>query len=481
MDDNYYQSKKFAGLLKTYEEAIRDHQPLYMEADDLTDIADYYQQRGEFQKAQEAVDYALSLFPNAVAPLAFKARVAALIHGDEKEAWSYLDRIADKTDLDYYYAVAEVMLANKRAQEANQYLEEKYPLIDDEDVEDYVLDVALLFCDYQQMDYAQQWLDRSHSTEEPDYQEVEARIAMDHGDLKESGKLFNRLLDRNPFNVSYWNYLATVQYLQNDPKASIESCDYSLAINPNDPNAQLYKANGLYMLGNYEDALRLYQQLFRKDAENETAEFNIALTLINLNRPQEALPHLEHLYKVRCFHNSEHFDAVCNQLVFINAYLKRYDESFQYLKAIENLPGADMNSIYIMRGHVYLLMEEPKQAVEWFSKALSDPQANFQVCLSITDAYYDAGFVEMAYNFLLPHTALIPDEEIGNGWILLALCARELGKFEEYLNFLKKSCLYAPIPTRLMLHDYFPEGMDTKDYYQYALSHPEELNNNKTS
>lgn len=187
MDDNYYQSKKFAGLLKTYEEAIRDHQPLYMEADDLTDIADYYQQRGEFQKAQEAVDYALSLFPNAVAPLAFKARVAALIHGDEKEAWSYLDRIADKTDLDYYYAVAEVMLANKRAQEANQYLEEKYPLIDDEDVEDYVLDVALLFCDYQQMDYAQQWLDRSHSTEEPDYQEVEARIAMDHGDLKESG------------------------------------------------------------------------------------------------------------------------------------------------------------------------------------------------------------------------------------------------------------------------------------------------------
>lgn len=479
MNENYYQSRRFASLLKTYEEAIQNHQPLYMEADDLTDIADYYQQRGENQKAQEAVDYALSLFPNAVAPLAFKARVAALIHDNEKEAWSYLEQIDDKTDLDYYYTVAEIMLVKKRAEEANRFLEEKFSTIDPDETEDYILDVTLLFCDYQQADYAQQWLNRSQATDEPDYQEAAARIAMQNGDLERSSSLLNRLLDRNPFNTNYWNYLATVQYLQNDPKASIESCDYSLAINPNDANAQLYKANGLYTLGRYEEALPLYRQLLHNDKSNETAELNLALTLISLSQEQQALPYLEHLYKVKCYHNHEHFEVVCDQLVFTNAYLNHYDQSMQYLDEMQTMPEADPVNIDIMRGHVCLLMNKPRNAKKWFEKALTASQNDYQICIDITDAYYDAGYVAIAYNFLLQHTAPLPDEEIGNGWLFLTLCARKLGKVNEYLTFLQKSCHYLPIPTRLMLREYFPQGMDTKDYYQYALTHLEEIGHDK--
>lgn len=450
-----------------------------MEADDLTDIADYYQQRGEFQKAQGAVDYALSLFPNAVAPLTFKARVAVLIHDNEKEAWDYLEQVDDKTDLDYYYAVAEVMLVKKRADEANKYLEERYQTIDPDDIENYILDVTLLFCDYQQADYAQQWLNRSQATKEPDYQEAAARIALQHGDLEQSKRLLNSLLDRNPFNTSYWNYLATVQYLQNDPKASIESCDYSLAINPNDTNAQLYKANGLYILERYEEALTLYRQLLHNDKSNETAELNLALTLINLSQEQQALPYLEHLYKVKCHGNHDHFDVVCDQLVFINAYLNRYDQSIRYLNEMQTMPGADLVQIDIMRGHVYLLMHKLKDAKKCFEKALTASQNDYQICIDITDAYYDAGLVAIAYDFLLQHTAPLPDEEVGNGWLFLTLCAHDLGKVNEYLTFLQKSCHYIPIPTRLMLREYFPQGMDTKDYYQYALTHLEEIGHNK--
>jgi hypothetical protein len=45
MTDNqaYFDSKEFQQILKQYEESIQQGSSIYMDADDLADIADYYQ------------------------------------------------------------------------------------------------------------------------------------------------------------------------------------------------------------------------------------------------------------------------------------------------------------------------------------------------------------------------------------------------------------------------------------------------------
>ena len=42
-DQAYFESKGFQKILKKYEESAKSGHPIYMDADDLADIADYYQ------------------------------------------------------------------------------------------------------------------------------------------------------------------------------------------------------------------------------------------------------------------------------------------------------------------------------------------------------------------------------------------------------------------------------------------------------
>ena len=130
MSDNIFHTKQFKDNLQNYEDALSAGHPLYLEPDDYTDIAEYYQLHGRFNDALEAVDTALSMFPGATQPVAFRARVAILIDHDAEEAMHYANMIADKEDLDYYYTVAEIMIADGRADDAEKYLQDKKGEID---------------------------------------------------------------------------------------------------------------------------------------------------------------------------------------------------------------------------------------------------------------------------------------------------------------------------------------------------------------
>lgn len=74
--DEYFDSKEFRDILTSYEESVRSGLPIFMDADDLTDIADYYNYTGDTDRANEVIDFALNMNPGATTPLVFKARAA---------------------------------------------------------------------------------------------------------------------------------------------------------------------------------------------------------------------------------------------------------------------------------------------------------------------------------------------------------------------------------------------------------------------
>ena len=78
MTDNeeYFKSEGFRNLLKQYEASVNSGQPIYMDADDLADIADYYQFNGRMDEADAAISLALEYNPDAVGPLLYKASIS---------------------------------------------------------------------------------------------------------------------------------------------------------------------------------------------------------------------------------------------------------------------------------------------------------------------------------------------------------------------------------------------------------------------
>ena len=91
-DLEYFDSEEFRQLLKTYEDSAKSGHPVYMDADDLADIADYYQYHGHHEKAEEAINLALTYNPLAVGPMLYKAR-EAMTARDYETAREYVDKI----------------------------------------------------------------------------------------------------------------------------------------------------------------------------------------------------------------------------------------------------------------------------------------------------------------------------------------------------------------------------------------------------
>lgn len=120
--------------------------------------------------------------------------------------------IEDKTDLEYFYMKAEIMLAQGNIALADKYLEERFGDISDDDRDYFAVDAAALFLDYDSVDLAEKWIDRSEDTDCTEYKEQAARIFVERGEYEKSKTLFNELIDKDPFSVHYWNSLASTQF-----------------------------------------------------------------------------------------------------------------------------------------------------------------------------------------------------------------------------------------------------------------------------
>ena len=81
----YFESEDFREILNKYEASVKSGHLIYMDADDLADIADYYQYNGHPDMADDAIDLALEYNPEAVGPLLYKAREALSV-GDYEVA-----------------------------------------------------------------------------------------------------------------------------------------------------------------------------------------------------------------------------------------------------------------------------------------------------------------------------------------------------------------------------------------------------------
>ena len=56
--------REMVELTESYESALSANKPLYMDADDLADLADWYAMHLQKEKAMQVVEYGLKIHPN---------------------------------------------------------------------------------------------------------------------------------------------------------------------------------------------------------------------------------------------------------------------------------------------------------------------------------------------------------------------------------------------------------------------------------
>ncbi len=465
MHDNYFESKEFKENLSKYEEGCQTGEPVYLDSEALTDIAEYYHSAGRSEDAIVAADYALSMFQGATAPLVFKARMALLKGADAQEADKIAEQIIDKTDLDYYYIKGEIMIADGRPTAADCYFEDCADNLSDEEYADYVLDVATVFADYDQMEYANKWLLKSGETHLADYRELLGRIYLGTGRFEESEQIFSALIDESPFTAAYWNLMASAQFMQNKFNDCITSSEYAIAINPQDEDALLNKANSLLNLDNFEESYLYYKRYTDSSQNKEIGELYQGISLLNLNRIQEAVTHLQAAEQYLTPHSTCQIELF-QEMAFAQSRLGHTDEALRYIDKTDTL-DCDHNEMLVLRGHIVLESHREDEADFYFHKALQDSNYSPNILFRIAVSLFDNHYVSQCYKMLRSMIEVV-DNDWNKGYSYLAACAMEMGNREEYLYYLKEAVERNPIEAKNVLKDLFPEGMSPEDYYLYA-------------
>lgn len=464
-NDEYFNDDEFQEILKDYEMSVKSGQMAYLDADDLTDIADYYLQNERYDEAHEAMNRAIETDPNALPVLDYQIH-EALQKGDIETAKQLLDNIMERESPEYIYNYAEILITQDKTDEADLFLREQLQTVPADEYQDYVLDVVSLYTDYGLNDKAMEWMMRARQDNTDDFKELMARTLFGLGKYDDSERIFNELLDRDPFQKRYWNALASAQYMKEDYSSSITSSEYAIAIDPDDPEAVIAKANGLYRLDNYEEALSYYERYSRLVPDDEFGLLHQGTCLINMNRIDEAVERLQKAVEIAP-DDSEYLVEIYEELAFAYSEQHQVDKALHYID-LADMMDCDHHDMLVIRGHILLTNNRLEDAEAMFKEALSQSNNDPRIMLRILVSLYDNKYVEAAYTMFKKFFTIV-DDNWTDGYSYMALCCWDTRRTEEFMKYLLLACKKNPQEARLVLSGLFPESMAPNDYYSYML------------
>lgn len=306
---------------------------------------------------------------------------------------------------------------------------------------------------------------RAYPEESEDFKELMGRTYFGIGAYEDSERIFNELIDKNPFQKRYWNALASTQYMREDYGASVTSSEYAIAIDPEDPEGILAKANALFRLDNFEEALKYYERYSEKEHGDEFSLLNQGSCLVNLQRNEEAVVRLKAALEAAPA-DSIYLVEIFQELAFAYSELRKPETALYYLDQTENL-DCDHADMLVIRGHILLSNGRVGDAEDTFRQAISQSGNSPLIMMRIAVSIYDNQYTDAAYKMFRQFFDMV-EKDWNQGYAYMALCCRDLHKADEYLHYLQEACQRNPGETKIVLGHLFPEEMKPEEYYEHA-------------
>ena len=470
-DYSYFQSDKFKKELKTYENMLKTGKSVYMEADVLTDIAEFYIISNQRKKADDCIDYALALHPNSADPLIFLTR-QRLSEGFFESAEIYYERIEDKNDLDVILLKVEMTIQKDDADAAEKIALQAQ--IDDEDKADFNCEIASIFYDYTSYNKALKWINKAleECPDDEEFLKLKADILIASGKTREPRKILKQILDANPYYSEAWHSLAKSHFDRYDIQKAHEDIDFALAINENDVQALTLKAMFFMEQKNYEAARKLYTRLLELLPRDEMYNYNYAMCLNEMGQYDEALVYLKKAEKLTT--NNEYCLArIYSLIIHIESKKKNVKAAFEYIdKLMPIFPLVDSS---LFKGHALACAQQLEEAKPYFDSYLQMSIDKIEAYKSIALALLDGKYYEQAneyFDYIVKRTT-IKSKEHWSAFAYQTFCRLMMGDFEVFEEMLPSACIHAPSDMIDVLGDFFPDDVAVEYFPDYIKSHPE--------
>ena len=473
MEDNnkYYQSRHFLRLLHRYEKAVSEGHVPYLEADELTDIAEYYMTGKQDAKAKQAIQAAIDMHPDSVDPQIFLAR-QKMFYGHLDEARSIIDAITEQEDCEVIYIRAELLIKEGSADVASDFLLRQMEMMQDS-LDTFLYDCTAIFMDYDQWELAKEWLERLRDAypTHPRLPIMEAEICMGLDDYESALTMLKDILEESPYESEAWNLLAeTYVALEMYPDA-LEAADFSLAINPQDSDALLMKANAFMHDEQTGAAIEHYTKYLEMQPDDLSVQLSLCMCYMGEERYKELLPLLEKAenYASKLPDREADLPQIYQMRAFALSRLDRYSEALAALKKAREKGDKNEEWKYdLTEGDIHLQCRQPKLAEKYFATALSKSPEPGDTLFNIALTYGNAGYNEVAIDLLDDVWTIFGTQEGKFVVPHIANCYLRMNDMKSFLEYLKLAPYCDRDATMYLFRDRFP-GIQPEDYYAYAF------------
>ncbi|MBR3433268.1 MAG: tetratricopeptide repeat protein [Bacteroidaceae bacterium] len=465
-DEAYFNDSEFQENLRKYELADKSGEPIYMDAEDLTDIAEYYMTQNREEEANKAISLALSLHPNSVDPLIFLAR-QQMFHDNLEEATRIADSIPDQNDRETIFLWTELMIRSDETEEACKFITSKMEELDGEK-DMFLYDAACIFMDYQEYEIAEELAQRLEK-DFPGYgklSKLKTDILMATEKYDQAIELLQAVLDEQPYNTMAWNKIAEAHIEKGDFAAALDSIEYSLAINPEHTRALMIKAHSLFHLNQLEQSHDIYLKLEEMHPENGRFYYLDSVTLSGMEKYDEAREMLDKAQKYFP-EDDEEISQVYLHKAFLESRRHNIDEAVQALKkAVTLSQGQQRMEFQLMMGEILLENNREREAAEYFEAAYNESENKQQTLLTIAILYTDTMHYGTALSLLLSYIEENKDGVLAFPY--MAYCYKKIHDQENYLKYLRKSVEVSREITEYLFSEDYP-SIQPEEYYLYAF------------
>jgi tetratricopeptide (TPR) repeat protein len=435
---SYFEDPEFKDLLSKYEGMVESHTPTYFDAEELTDIAEYYASQGDEQKAEDAIDFALRLHPSNTDALVFKSR-SLCIKGKLSEAYQIMNLIEDTSDREVQFLKADLLMEERRMDETEAIFQ---ALAETENESfEVLLDIALTYMDANQKEYAAKWLEKIRSkgyneTNNQKFRDAWCDFCMTFGEAERATQAFQLSLDELPYSIPHWNGLAKCYLAQNEIEKAHEAIDFALAINENDTEALEVKGFCYIQSENYEEALKIFHQLLPQSKTPSRIYALLAKCYMDLEKAAEAkdtcLKWLKACPKLTGFEKSEIYSYI--SLCCFNLY--QPEEGMKYIDAALDLEPSFRGAI-MQKGMLYLQLNDIQEAERLFQRVLdiSPDDEQSEILYNVANSYFFLHMYPSTIEWCEKIIRNYPDEQT-EALYLTACSYYSMFEFESCLKYL---------------------------------------------
>ena len=356
-------AKRSNELVERYEQMLSGTGSCYFDSDEIGEIAEYYESKGQLPNALHVTEFGLNMHPGDV-DLRLKQARYLLYLDRADEARKIMAELADYSP-DATLVRAELQFLDGHVKRGHELL---LSLLDSDDLsEDICFEALDIYADYDCFEGLIEFVQKAE-TVLPDSRELlreMAAICEDRSEYDQAIVIYNKLIDKDPYSVADWFSLAKVEALLKHYDKAIEACDFALAVKEDDEAVISFKGYCYYDSGQYDKAIEQF-----KEYATVTKDKSVAYELIG----ESYIKQEDYNNALTYFHKALEADPgnsnICYQLATCYYDLGKVREAIVCLQDTISLDERD-DEAHSFLGEIFLQIGDYEKAYRHLSRSLA--------------------------------------------------------------------------------------------------------------